>query len=138
VIRVGAAETRRGRGTIALLGRTDGRLCSAGTGPDHYGAPMLKAAGFTSLRRSSGGARELQTAVANLLRIPGADVADARLLLRKGRERNAAGLDTQAFVGVIRAVAVSENGWPLDGRNCPAAESCRCPGHQASNAASVT
>ena len=55
----------------------------------------------------------LRLAVANLLRLAAADLADARLLLRKASPRNAAILVKQAITHIIVAVAASEHGWPL-------------------------
>jgi hypothetical protein len=56
------------------------------------------------------GAKALRLAVANLLRLAAADLDDARLLLRQGRTRNAAGLVVAALDQVIRAVVASERG----------------------------
>jgi hypothetical protein len=63
------------------------------------------------LRPDASKARRL--AIANLLRIADADLSDARLVLRRGQGRNAAALGSRALANLIRALAASENGWPL-------------------------
>jgi hypothetical protein len=63
------------------------------------------------LRPDASKARRL--AIANLLRIADTDLSDARLVLRRGQGRNAAALGSRALANLIRALAASENGWPL-------------------------
>jgi hypothetical protein len=59
-----------------------------------------------------GAARALHTAIASLLRMANADLADARLVLREGQARNAAVIAGRAVANLIRALAASEHEWP--------------------------
>jgi hypothetical protein len=56
--------------------------------------------------------RAKRVAIASLLRIVKADLADARLVLRKGQARNAAVIGGRAVANLIRALAASEHEWP--------------------------
>ena len=67
---------------------------------------------MADLKPDASKARRL--AIANLLRIANADLADARLVLRRGHGRNAAALGGRALASLVRALAASENAWPLD------------------------
>jgi hypothetical protein len=65
---------------------------------------------MADLHASNGsiGSRALRLAVANLVRLANADLSTARLLLREGRVRHAAGLADTARMYMIRAIAASE------------------------------
>lgn len=56
--------------------------------------------------------RAQHMAIASLLRIANSDLADARLVLRRGQARNAAVIGSRAVANLIRALAASEHEWP--------------------------
>lgn len=58
--------------------------------------------------------RTLRLAVANLLRVAKSALDAAQTILERGNGRNAAILAEQAFTYVLRALAASEHGWPLE------------------------
>jgi hypothetical protein len=71
----------------------------------------------------SGDSPAQRLAVATLLRAARADLADARLVLRRGQVRNAAALGGRALSSLVHGVAASEHGWPMkdaDARDIPA------------------
>jgi HEPN domain-containing protein len=59
----------------------------------------------------------LRLAVANLLRVATSALGDARAILERGNRRSAAVLAKQAFTHVLRALAASEHGWPVEEMN---------------------
>ncbi|MBS0640212.1 MAG: DUF2384 domain-containing protein [Proteobacteria bacterium] len=64
--------------------------------------------------RQSGNIWAQRMAIATLLRAATADLADARLVLRRGQGRNAAALGRRALDRVVHAVVASEDEWPVE------------------------